>query len=188
MKDIRRYSDQILKDTKRIERIIEEILSFSKDKSRGCEPVDLHKTINDACDSFTERVKEKKTSIRVRLQKKPVVLSGNSDDLRRIFNNLISNALDAISEGGKVNVTTKLEKNQVLVEVADDGNGISKENLSKLFTPFFTTKSKGTGLGLSIIKKIIDDHNGRIKVKSREGVGTTFMIYLPLNTPPIRRA
>jgi signal transduction histidine kinase len=70
------------------------------------------------------------------------------------------------------------KKQWVVTEIVDNGKGISDEDLKKLFTPFFTTKSRGTGLGLAIVKKIVDDHNGKVEFESEEGKGTTCRIYL----------
>jgi signal transduction histidine kinase len=85
--------------------------------------------------------------------------------------------------GGNLSVRTSVCDGQVKLDVQDTGVGISKENLSKLYTPFFTTKRevKGVGLGLAVSYGIIQRHHGRIEVQSKEGVGTTFTVYLPLS-------
>ena len=107
--------------------------------------------------------------------------------LNQVFLNLINNAAQAIEDGpGEITITTRREgTDQVAVEIADNGNGIPPEIISKIFDPFFTTKAvgKGTGLGLSISYKIIEQHGGRISVDSTVGKGTRFTIVLPL-TPP----
>jgi signal transduction histidine kinase len=95
--------------------------------------------------------------------------------------NIISNAIDAIGENGKIIVTTSKENNQIKISIRDTGKGMSNEIKQKIFDPFFTTKDvgKGTGLGLSISYGIIEKHNGKIKVESEEGKGTEFIIILP---------
>jgi two-component system NtrC family sensor kinase len=84
-------------------------------------------------------------------------------------------------EGGKLSLRTSADNSQIKIEVQDTGQGISKENMRKLFTPFFTTKEKGkgVGLGLAVAYGIIQRHKGQIEVQSKEGEGTTFIIYLP---------
>jgi signal transduction histidine kinase len=95
--------------------------------------------------------------------------------------NLLLNAAQAMDSRGKVRITTALEGQEVVVHIADTGQGMTPEVLSKLFTPFFTTKppGKGTGLGLSISYSIISRHKGRIEVQSEPGQGSTFTLYLP---------
>ncbi len=83
--------------------------------------------------------------------------------------------------GGTLKISTKLRRGKVSVSFADDGEGISKENMKKLFSPFFTTKPKGTGLGLAICKRLVEAHQGRIDVESKVGRGTTFTLAFPLS-------
>jgi two-component system NtrC family sensor kinase len=107
--------------------------------------------------------------------------------MRQVFLNIVTNAADAMPEGGTLTVKTGLmpDKEHVKVTFSDTGCGISEENLGKLFTPFFTTKQlgKGTGLGLSIAYGIVKMHRGQIEAQSTLGAGTTFTIGLPLQVP-----
>lgn len=102
--------------------------------------------------------------------------------LNQVFVNILINAGQSIKEKGKITIKTYAEGERVFVEISDTGAGIPEENLNKIFDPFFTTKEpgKGTGLGLSIVYGIIKKHNGDIRVKSRMGEGTTFIIELPV--------
>ncbi|MBD3172519.1 GHKL domain-containing protein [Candidatus Bathyarchaeota archaeon] len=93
--------------------------------------------------------------------------------------NLLTNAVQAMPEGGELTVSGSKEGNSSIITISDKGVGISEENMGKLFTPLFTTKAKGTGLGLAVCNRIVDAHNGNIFVESDEGVGTTFKIILP---------
>ncbi len=103
--------------------------------------------------------------------------------LNQVFMNLLVNAAHAIEKDGIITVRTRLQDSKVLVEVSDNGSGISPQHLNKIFDPFFTTKpvGKGTGLGLSVSYNIIKKHNGEIQVISKPGEGTTFRILLPIN-------
>jgi PAS domain S-box-containing protein len=110
-------------------------------------------------------------------------ISGDISYLTRVFQNLIFNASDAMAGGGTLTIKTEIVGSKVVASFKDTGAGISKENMGKLFTPFFTTKAKGTGLGLSICQRLVEAHHGRIAVDSEVGKGTTFTLYFPLRRP-----
>jgi len=109
--------------------------------------------------------------------------------LHRAFQNLVLNAVDAMPSGGTLTLRTSEHAGNVRIEIADTGNGLSAEECSRLFTPYYTTKQQGTGLGLAIVQSVISDHNGTISVTSEEGRGTNFHIDLPQRRahPPARR-
>jgi two-component system nitrogen regulation sensor histidine kinase NtrY len=99
----------------------------------------------------------------------------------RTFNNLINNAIQAIPEDkeGKIRIRIKKEENLFLVEIEDNGTGISHDKKPNIFVPYFTTKTAGTGLGLAMVKQIVENHNGSIYFTTQEGKGTIFTIELP---------
>jgi len=114
-------------------------------------------------------------------------IMANSFDLQQVFLNIIVNAEHAIIETrgkGTITITTKKDTDIIRISLADDGPGISEDNLGHIFDPFFTTKEvgKGTGLGLSICHGIITEHDGGIYTESEVGIGTTFIIELPVTT------
>ena len=94
--------------------------------------------------------------------------------------NLIKNALEVLTEGGQITVHTSRKGTDALIEVTDNGKGISNEDLPLIFEPFFTRKGAGTGLGLSITRQIIEEHHGTISVSSKSSHGTRFTINMPL--------
>lgn len=99
-----------------------------------------------------------------------------------MFNNIISNAFQAIPEGGKLTITSKQSGPEwVSIAFSDTGVGISAENMKKLFEPLFTTKIKGIGLGMVVTKTIVEAHGGHIDVQSQEGKGTTITVNLPMS-------
>jgi two-component system nitrogen regulation sensor histidine kinase NtrY len=100
--------------------------------------------------------------------------------IHRAFQNLVLNALDAMPSGGTLTLRTSERSGLVLIEIADTGTGLTPEECSRLFTPYYTTKHQGTGLGLAIVQSVVSDHHGSISVSSEEGQGTTFRIELPL--------
>jgi signal transduction histidine kinase len=106
-------------------------------------------------------------------------IDADPDLLHRAFQNLVLNALDAMPAGGTLTLKTIEHDGQVRIEVADTGKGLTPEECSRLFTPYYTTKLQGTGLGLAIVQSVVSDHHGTISVTSDEGRGTAFRIDLP---------
>src|SRR5690348_14852283 len=106
-------------------------------------------------------------------------IDADPDLLHRAFQNLVLNAMDAMPAGGTLTLRTSEHDGNVRIEVSDTGKGLTPEECSRLFTPYYTTKQMGTGLGLAIIQSVVSDHHGTISVTSEEGRGTTFRIELP---------
>jgi PAS domain S-box-containing protein len=158
-------------------RIIADLFDYSKKTKLKMEELDLGRVVRSALRqvSFPEYV---------RIVTKPfpeALVSGDSTYLVRIFQNIIFNAIDAMPKGGTLSIKMIVRKSSVVLSFADTGQGISKEDMGKLFTPFFTTKPKGTGLGLAICKRLVEAHKGTISVESQLGKGTTFALTFPLS-------
>ena len=111
-------------------------------------------------------------------------LKVDSDKIKRVFINLIKNAIDAMPNGGKLTIASKQVNDGLEISFADTGTGISDEIMPKLFSPLFTTKAQGMGFGLAICKRIIEAHGGKITVKTAKGKGTTFIVTLPIEPKP----
>ena len=107
-------------------------------------------------------------------------IKADKDLIKRVFLNLVINGIQAMEKGGTLKVSTKKTKGFVEVSFKDTGVGMSKENMKKIFTPFFTRKAKGMGVGLAICKRLVDSHGGSIDVESEEGKGSTFTVNLPI--------
>jgi two-component system nitrogen regulation sensor histidine kinase NtrY len=115
-------------------------------------------------------------------------IAADPELLHRALSNLVLNAMDAMSNGGKLTMRTQAEASSVIIEVADTGSGLTREECERIFTPYYTSKQHGTGLGLAIVQSVISDHQGRISVHSEPGRGTTFRIELPRNrVTPVRQ-
>jgi len=149
------------------------------------EPVALPAVLSETIELLKPLAEVRKVTLETDFCDSPSVVQGNKEALKQAFTNLVSNAINYNIEGGTVTVSTKEEHNHLVAEVSDTGIGISQENLHFIFDEFFRVKTKetrgvtGSGLGLPIAKRIIEAHNGSIKVVSRPGKGTTFAILLP---------
>ncbi|WP_462253876.1 sensor histidine kinase [Ekhidna sp.] len=157
--------------------IVNSLNHFSRRTDSMNETCDLNEILNNSLVMLQPKLKYKGKVIK-ELSEEKLTLKGNEGKLHQAFLNILSNAEQAIERNGTVTVKTKGLKTKTVVEIADNGEGISKENLKKISDPFFTTKpvGKGTGLGLSITYKIIEEHNGKIRVTSKQGKGTKFVI------------
>jgi signal transduction histidine kinase len=100
--------------------------------------------------------------------------------LRRVIENLVLNAIDAMPKGGTLTFRTATNEKFAVFELSDTGAGLTPEECDRLFTPYYTTKQHGTGLGLAIVQSVVSDHHGRISVSSRKNEGTTFHVELPV--------
>ncbi len=167
------YSAEIFKGTERINNIIEDILAFAKTKRAKPKlaKIDLMSLIDHILRDINI-----KTTIK---DGKASVIEGETESIRRVFVNLITNSVEAMDKDGHLKIKFASNKKWVITEIVDNGAGIPKEELKNVLTPFFTTKERGTGLGLAIVQKIIEEHNGKIDIKSEEGVGTTVRVFLP---------
>ena len=171
-KKIKTFSDEIHKGTMRINHIIEDILTFARTKPRvTARVINLRKLMTQ----ITETIPNVKFFIKG--DEQPVIV-GEEESLKSLFTNIINNSIEAMDKDPILVIEFHKRKQWIVTEIVDNGKGISDEDLKKLFTPFFTTKSRGTGLGLAIVKKIVDDHNGKVEFESEEGKGTTCRIYL----------
>ena len=186
-KNLKEFEDAVRKIEYHVERtkkVTHRLLGFARRMEPTLERVDVNKTLNDTVDFLENESKYRNIDIQVDFQPDLPKIMSDSSQLQQIFLNIINNAIDAIDKGGEIRIkTTHVPKNnEIMIEVTDNGPGISKENINKIFDPFFTTKEvgKGTGLGLSIVYSIIEKLGGRIMVASEFGQGTTFTIYLPV--------
>lgn len=168
--------DIINKEVEFASNTINSLLDFASTNKPDLKKVDVNQILKEVLSSI-------ELGENVELVKKLAPLPKIEADpyrLRRVFRNIITNAIQAMPNGGKLTIETKKVKNFVEISIKDTGVGIPNNNLEKIFKPFFTTKAKGIGMGLAACKKLIEEHNGKIEVKSREGSGTVFTIKLPL--------
>lgn len=161
-------------------KIINDLLGFSRVGKPSVTPTPVKKIIEDALArvSIPENV-----ALNENLGPDSKEVAVDAGQIQQVLVNVITNAVQAMPEGGKLTISTRERKNFLELDVTDTGSGISDENKGKIFDPLFTTRAKGIGLGLAVSKSIIDRHGGQIEAKSAVGKGTTFTIRLPLETP-----
>jgi two-component system NtrC family sensor kinase len=147
----------------------------------------VNQIIDDTLALLAHQFKTAKVEVQHELAPKLPAIQGNPGRLQQVFLNLFLNAKDAMPGGGTLRVSTR-NGDSVSVNVSDTGSGIAAENIQRIYDPFFTTKSspregqnRGTGLGLSVTYGIIQEHAGKIRVESRHGEGTTFILDFPLS-------
>jgi PAS domain S-box-containing protein len=180
---------KIGKETERCSRIIKNLLDFSRQTEVTLRPVDINKVIDATLSIIGHQISLENIKTEEKLCTSLPLISVDFDQIQQALMNIMLNATQAMPSGGELTITTSVAKNvkignavrdAVRIDISDTGVGISREDLGKLFTPFFTTKEKGkgVGLGLSVVHGIIERHHGKIEIESDLGAGTTFSIYL----------
>jgi len=176
----RKYLEVILQEVERLEGILHDLLSFAHPSA----PEKMKRNINEIIEKsilvLSGEVDKNRIVLDLHLLPDLPDVWYDARQLKQVFLNLFKNAVQAMSKGGKLRIESQRTDKWVCVSVMDTGMGIPQENMSKLFLPFFTTKSEGSGLGLPVSHQILKDHDGYIDVSSQEGVGTNFMVYLPI--------
>jgi two-component system, sensor histidine kinase FlrB len=174
----RKYVGHVLYGVKTIDRIINNILSYTRPKTVVLKEENLSKVVEDVLDfmSISARSREIKVNFESSYAGSPYF---DPDLMKLVLMNFISNALEATGRGGAVSVEIREEGQYVRVLIRDTGCGMSEEVRKNIFNPFFTTKDKGVGLGLFIAYNIVQAHQGFIEVDSMEGSGSSFYIYIP---------
>jgi hypothetical protein len=179
------------KQTERASNIVGNLLNFSRTgNAADFVEIDVNKLLDDTLQLLEPQLRKSNVEIVKNYTSKPPRIFGNGGKLQQVFTNLILNARDAMFAGGMITLTTEYDENGVVINVADDGEGIPAENINKIFDPFFTTKGvgNGTGLGLAVSYGIVQEHAGTIEVKSEHGAGTTFRLNFPVAQKQIQRA
>lgn len=174
----RKYVDYVLFGVKAVDRVINNILSYTRPKTLILKEEQLANLVRETIEFMRVSIKSRNISIRLdSCLDEPCVF--DPDLMKLVLMNLISNAMDAVQEEGQIALGIKREKNHVVVSISDNGIGMTDEVRKSLFNPFFTTKEKGVGLGLFIVYNIVKAHGGYIEVESQPNMGSTFLIYLP---------
>jgi signal transduction histidine kinase len=177
---IMRDLEVIENESLRARDIVHQLLEFSRKRSLEMKNIDINDLLKEVMGLVQLQLKDTKITINEDYSDIPST-EGDPNQLKQVFLNLINNAMFAMQDQGTLGISTKTFGNNIHVAISDTGRGMSKEVLSRIFEPFFSTKKeKGTGIGLSVSYKIIQSHKGRLEVESEEGKGSTFTLILPI--------
>lgn len=186
------YTEVMIREVERVNGIIEELMDLARPRAPQLSEVNLAKVLGDIVLLQREAHHDKKIEFHFLPDPSIPPIQGDENLLARLFINLIKNAAEAIDKKGRVEIITKVASEyhynrpggrpvpMIIIEVRDSGRGIDREELEQIFTPFYTRKTRGSGLGLATCQKIINEHQGLLKVESTPGSGTVFAVSLPL--------
>ncbi|MFJ7970546.1 ATP-binding protein [Psychrobacillus sp. NPDC096389] len=174
------YTKVIEKEIERINYIISEFLVLAKPHLTTAKKYHLKTTLDDILMLFQSELNLKGIVYSNEWSAGDAYIFGEETQMKQVLTNIIKNAIEAITENGKIKICSTIEQeNIVLIKITDNGVGMDEETLQNIFSPFFTTKEKGTGLGMMISEKIIADHGGKIFIESEIETGTSVTIQLP---------
>jgi signal transduction histidine kinase len=185
---IHEYTQLVLEEIHRLNEFVTEFLYFAKQSPPNRAPTDFNELLQNTLDLLDEEFSDKGIAASFDGDSSLPLLEIDPHQMEQVFLNLFVNAVHAMPGGGALTVSTAIQKDvrkgitqfKAVAELKDDGVGISQEHLKSIFDPFFSTKESGTGLGLPISLGIVESHEGKMQILSKEGEGTTVIVELPL--------
>ena len=178
--DTRECLDVITQQVKNLDSTVRQFLQLTCPVEMNWEMADLNAFLVDVLRSFASSMEMAKVTLTPKFSKELLYAKIDRDKMRQAISNIVANGIQAMPDGGELSVMTAWDMPQriAIIEISDTGVGVSQENIDRLFEPYFTTKPDGIGLGLAITYRIIEAHNGEIRMESEEGQGTTFAVLL----------
>jgi signal transduction histidine kinase len=184
LEQFKKHLSLMSKELERCGNIVSGLLSFSRESTIEYKDTDLNELLNAVITLTRHTMELRGIDLITKLSPGMLMIRGNGSQLQQCFLNLIFNAVEAMPDGGQLTILSKLDKAEknAIIEIRDTGYGIPEENLNQIYDPFFTTKGEGegTGLGLSIVYSVTKNHEGKIKIDSEVGKGTSFILNFPL--------
>ncbi|RJR26423.1 MAG: GHKL domain-containing protein [Desulfobacteraceae bacterium] len=176
----KKLSSMIIEESGRLNDIVTEFLDFARPQTPNLQEVNLDEILRKNLQFLLPQIEKEQVSVRHNLEGLSFRIKADPQMLYRAFLNILANALQAMEQTKKMlSIELSDANDHYLITIQDSGCGIKRENLDKIFNPFFSTKDKGSGLGLSIVRNIIESHNGTIEIESTEGMGTAVKMKLP---------
>ena len=179
-------SSIMIQEVDRLNRVVSQLLAFAKPVTIAKRPVSISEVIRNTLKLMERQTHDRQIDIETNIQPELPLIPMDPDQISQVLLNLLLNSVEAMTTcGGKIVISVTLNQDRLILQISDNGAGISETDLSQIFDLYFTTKTSGTGLGLAIIHNIVDAHDGDIKIESLAGKGTTVTIRLPFeNTHP----
>ncbi len=171
----------IVDEVKRLEYIITNLLDFAKPFETHISATDVNDMIRETVDFLMSDMTAKEIHVTMKFESEAIIADVDAHQIKQVLLNVIQNAVNAMPNGGTLDIMTGIQDENICINVSDTGRGIPANHLSRIFDPFFTTSPKGTGLGLAISGMIVKKHGGHIAIHSEEGTGTVISITLPLH-------
>jgi len=172
-------------EVKRLDEIIENFLGAVRPQLPELREVSLFQLLEQTLDAHEELFKEREIAAEVQIDLPLPQVRVDANQIKQVFYNVLKNALEAMKPGGRVVIRSRRNRDSVALIFCDDGEGIAQEDLSRVFQPYYSTKSGGHGLGMMVVQRIMKDHGGQIAVDSRPGIGTEVTLRFPLSSPSV---
>jgi len=171
---------EVHSEIQHIQAILNDLLVYARPRPPEFHPADLNATVEQAVFLARQQVRTKPIEITLEPEKRLPGILHDPVQVQQVILNLLLNGIQAISNQGNIEVALRQEREYAVVRIRDNGKGISRESLPRIFKPFFTTRKEGTGLGLPLARGIVESHKGRIEVTSEPGRGAQFEVWLPI--------
>ena len=174
-------AQNVIMEADRLEQWLRQLMLFSSPEGNGFTPVSIVNVVQDSLDGYLRSLEQQGVKLELAVDNPVPLIKGDRNLLEQAFNSVISNALEAMPNGGllKVTVHTVDGGEYIKIEVTDTGHGIPSDRMNRIFKPFYTSKSSGLGLGLSLVRRIAERHNGAMTLSSKENRGTTVTFRFP---------
>ncbi|OGV33197.1 MAG: hypothetical protein A2020_11210 [Lentisphaerae bacterium GWF2_45_14] len=166
-------------EVERLDTIINQFLAAVRPSKPSIAPLDIKEVIIESLNFMRYEIENRKVEVKCTWPELIPQIPGDEAQLKQAFYNILKNSLQAMPEGGKIVISCIYDENHVEISFGDNGSGIKKEDMKKIFEPYYTTKSKGSGLGLMIIERIIREHGAELNIRSKEGEGTIITASFP---------
>ncbi len=174
------YTEIIMQEVDRLNKFIVDVLDFARRAKPSFETTDVNRLTAEILNLMHDQLADAEITMLPDLDMnlRPTILDRAL--IKQAVLNILHNARQAAGRGGILTLKTQNSGDFIRIRITDNGPGIGREALSKIWTPFYTSKTHGTGLGLALVQRIVDDHHGRVTLRSRVGTGTVVTIYLPV--------